>query len=114
MGRAIEILVLLARAHQWLGDIAAALVPLSRALKLAESEGYVRLFVDEGPAMAYLLREAAARGVMPDYTGTLLAAFPEPDKETRRQGERSGIGFSDLPVSWSPGLPVSGRAAQPA
>ena len=74
-GSAIEILVLQALAHQAQGDIPAALVPLHRALTLAEPEGYVRMFVDEGPPMAQLLREAAARGIMPDYTGKLLAAF---------------------------------------
>jgi LuxR family maltose regulon positive regulatory protein len=75
MGSAIEILVLQALAHQAQGDIPAALVPLERALRLAEPEGYVRIFVDEGPAMGRLLLEAAARGIMPDYTGKLLAAF---------------------------------------
>ena len=73
-GSVIEILVVQALAHQMHGDIPAALVPLERALTLAEPEGYVRMFVDEGPPMAHLLREAAARGIMPAYTGTLLAA----------------------------------------
>ena len=80
-GSIIEILVLQALGHQVQGDIAAALAPLQRAMKLAEPEGYVRIFVDEGPPMAHLLREAAARGIMPDYTGKLLAAFEaEPPK----------------------------------
>jgi LuxR family maltose regulon positive regulatory protein len=76
-GSVIEILILLALAHQMQDDLLAALAPLERALTLAESESYVRIFVDEGPPMAHLLREAAARGVMPDYTGRLLAAYPE-------------------------------------
>jgi LuxR family maltose regulon positive regulatory protein len=76
-GRVIEILILHALAHQMQGDTPAALAPLERALTLAEREGYVRLFVDEGPLMAHLLREAATRNIMPDYTGMLLAAFPE-------------------------------------
>ena len=71
---AIEILVLQALALQMQGDISAALVPLQRALTLAEPEGYVRIFVDEGPPMAQLLLEAAARGIMSDYTGKLLEA----------------------------------------
>jgi LuxR family maltose regulon positive regulatory protein len=71
----IEILVLQALGHAAQGDIAAALAPLRQALKLAEPEGYVRTFVDEGPLMAQLLREASARGIMPGYTGKLLAAF---------------------------------------
>ena len=71
----IHILVQLTLAHAAQGDIPAALVPLERALRLAEPEGYVRLFVDEGAPMAHLLREAATRGIMPGYTGKLLAAF---------------------------------------
>ena len=55
-GSVIEILVLQALAHQARGDIPAALAPLERALTLAEPEGYVRIFVDEGPPMAALLR----------------------------------------------------------
>ncbi len=74
-GSLIEILVLQALAHQMQGDSRAALVPLERALTLAEPEGYVRMFVDEGQPMAHLLLEAAARGIMPDYTSKLLAAF---------------------------------------
>jgi LuxR family maltose regulon positive regulatory protein len=74
-GSVIEILVLLALAHQAQGDIRAALVPLERALTLAEPEGYVRIFVDEGPAMAHLLPNAAARGILPEYASRLLAAF---------------------------------------
>ena len=54
-GSIIEILMLQALAHQTQGDISAALVPLERALTLAEPEGYVRIFVDEGPPMAVLL-----------------------------------------------------------
>jgi LuxR family maltose regulon positive regulatory protein len=74
-GSAIEILELQALAHQAQGDIPAALMPLHQALTLAEPEGYIRIFVDEGPPMAQLLREAAARGIMPDYIGKLLAVF---------------------------------------
>ena len=58
-GSVIEILVLQALAHQTRGDIPAALVSLERALTLAEPEGYVRVFVDEGAPMAALLRAAA-------------------------------------------------------
>jgi LuxR family maltose regulon positive regulatory protein len=61
-GSVIEILVLEALAHQAQGDIPAALVPLSRALSLAEPEGYIRIFVDEGPPMVHLLEAAAKHG----------------------------------------------------
>jgi LuxR family maltose regulon positive regulatory protein len=73
-GRVIEILVLRALAHQALGHIPAALASLQRAVTLAEPEGYVRVFVDEGPPMAALLRVAAKQGMRRDYARRLLAA----------------------------------------
>jgi LuxR family maltose regulon positive regulatory protein len=75
MGSMIEILILQALAHHAQGNISASLLPLERALTLAEPEGYVRMFVDEGIPMAQLLLEAAARGIMPDYARSLMAAF---------------------------------------
>jgi LuxR family maltose regulon positive regulatory protein len=74
-GSAIEILILQALALQAGGDGAAALVPLERALTLAEPEAYVRVFVDEGAPMAALLRVAAQRGIAPAYVRSLQAAF---------------------------------------
>jgi LuxR family maltose regulon positive regulatory protein len=47
---------------------------LEHALRLAEPEGYVRLFADLGLPMARLLQEARSRDVMPDYVAKLLAA----------------------------------------
>jgi len=73
----LEILVLRALAHQAQGDRTAALSTLERALLLAAPEGYMRLFVDEGTPMLALLRLAQARGMVPGYVTTLLAAFGE-------------------------------------
>ena len=67
-----------ARDQVW-GDTDQALDTLSRALALAQPEGYVRMFVDEGAPMARLLYEAASRGITPEYAGRLLAAFPDVD-----------------------------------
>jgi len=50
---------------------------LTQALLLAEPEGYVRTFVDEGPALAGLLRRVAGRGVAPNYARRMLEAFAE-------------------------------------
>jgi LuxR family maltose regulon positive regulatory protein len=75
MGSAIEILVLQALAHHAQGDIPTALLPLQQALTLAEPEGYIRIFLNEGANMAQLLREAAGCGILPDYIGKLLGAF---------------------------------------
>src|SRR5919112_187393 len=86
IGNVIEILVLQALAHEAQCESLSAFVPLERVLTLAEPEGYVRTFVDEGPSMEQLLLEAAARGIMPDYTGKLLAAF---EAEGRRDSDDS-------------------------
>jgi LuxR family maltose regulon positive regulatory protein len=73
-GSVIEILVLQALAHQAQSDIPAALAALQRALTLAEPHGYVRIFADEGPPMAALLRTAAKTGTARNYARRLLAA----------------------------------------
>ena len=77
-GSVIGILALQALGHQAQGDIISALAPLERALTLAEPEGYVRIFVDEGEPMRDLLRHAAAGGITGSYTRRLLSAFDEP------------------------------------
>ena len=84
-GRVIEILVLQALARQRRGDIPAALACLQRALVLAEPEGYVRIFIDEGPPMASLLKAAAKQGITPNYVRRLLAAVGETETRQPRQ-----------------------------
>jgi LuxR family maltose regulon positive regulatory protein len=78
MGSLIEAQVVQALAHAAQGDLPRALVALERALILAEPEGSVRVFVDEGETMRGLLRQAAARGIAPGYTRRLLTAFGDP------------------------------------
>ena len=82
MGSVIEILVLQALAYATLADIRAALVSLKRALMLAEPEGYVRIFVDEGPPMATLLQAAAKQGIAPNYVSQLRTAFGTAEGKT--------------------------------
>ncbi len=91
-GSIIEILILLALAHETRDDIPQALVPLERALSLARPEGYVRIFADEGSPMARLLSAASTRGIMQDYTGHLLAAVDSTLPVTR-QTPSSGDGI---------------------
>ena len=87
-GSVIEILVLQALARQAQGDAPAALASLQRALTLAEPEGYVRIFVDEGPPMASLLSAfmkhgaAAKQGIAPRYVRRLLAAVNKTEDST--------------------------------
>jgi LuxR family maltose regulon positive regulatory protein len=84
-GRVIEILVLRALAHQALEDIPAALGFLERAVTLAEPEGYVRVFADEGTPMAALLRAAAKQGTRRDYVRRLLAAVNKTEHGSPRE-----------------------------
>ncbi len=77
MSSVIEILLLRALALQAQGKQDEALRTLGRALALAEPEGYVRLFLDEGPPMLILLRQAYVRQVTPGYVVTLLEAAGE-------------------------------------
>jgi LuxR family maltose regulon positive regulatory protein len=85
----IEILLLLAFAHQARGESAQALSMLEQALKLAEPEGYLRLFVNEGEVMRLLIldfRHRARKALTLEktakpllgYVERLLSAFSQP------------------------------------
>jgi LuxR family maltose regulon positive regulatory protein len=71
----VKTLALQALAYDILGETAPALAALEQALALAEPEGYVRVFADEGWPMAALLRQGHAHGMLPHVMATLLAAF---------------------------------------
>jgi LuxR family transcriptional regulator, maltose regulon positive regulatory protein len=78
MRSVLEVLLLRALALQAQGDLAEALTALGRALVLAEPEGFIRLFLDEGTAMVALLRQAHKHKIAPaGYIATLLAASGE-------------------------------------
>lgn len=81
-GRLINILSLQAVARQAQGDTIGALAALEKALALGEAEGYVRVFVEQGALMADLLRQAATRGIAPQYVRELLEALGEGGVET--------------------------------
>jgi LuxR family maltose regulon positive regulatory protein len=92
IGSAIEILALRALALQAEHQSSDALAALERALVLAQTEGYIRLFVDEGAPMKALLSEllkARRKGAHADmqptsltYVRRLLAAFEAPHTST--------------------------------
>ncbi len=71
----IEIRILQALFQQELGDRSAALKLIQHALTLAEPEGYMRIFLDEGPPVEHLLREALLHRANPGYIRRLLAGF---------------------------------------
>ena len=84
MGRVIEILLLEALALREIGDSEHAFLALTKCLTLAEPEGYVRVFLDEGQPMQMLLAQwlaHASAGPLRDYAVRLLSAFdaqPQP------------------------------------
>jgi len=90
VGSVIEILVLQALAYEAKDDILRALVPLERALLLAQPEGYIRLFVDEGPPMERMLNQAVSRGIALDYVRQILAAFITSEPE-QADSLKSGV-----------------------
>lgn len=73
VGLVIEALILQALALQGKKETEQALAALERALALAQPEGYVRSFLDEGEAMTRLLCQAQSRQVGSDYVDVLLS-----------------------------------------
>lgn len=74
--RQIEALAVLALAQAAQGHEAAALATLTVAVERAQTQSFVRTFVDLGPQMANLLYKLAQNGVAAEYTGRLLRTFP--------------------------------------
>lgn len=85
-GSVIEILTLQSLAYQAQGDESRAIASLERALALAEPEGYVRVFVDEGEAMRLLILDfrltiAPRAHPLLGYVDRILDYFPQPAKD---------------------------------
>jgi LuxR family maltose regulon positive regulatory protein len=86
LGAGIELLALQALVLDGQGHTDAAMDSLRRALELAEPEGHVRIFVDEGEPMKLLIEDCRllikkhsrgeSKGLMA-YADRLLAAFPQ-------------------------------------
>jgi LuxR family maltose regulon positive regulatory protein len=74
MGRVIEILVLQALIYQGKKELERALIVLGRALNLAEPQGYVRVFLEEGEPIMKLLYQAKVHQAGGDYVSELLSA----------------------------------------
>jgi LuxR family transcriptional regulator, maltose regulon positive regulatory protein len=98
-GRVIVICILQA-LNAWLrDDITKAVDRLGYGLSIAEPEGYVRTFVDEGAPMLALLRGAQKRGIASSYVSTLLAAFDEDTPRAITSQTQNWIGQSSEPLS---------------
>ena len=107
MGSVIEMLALRALALQARHETSEALAALERSLVLAEAEGYVRLFLDEGTPMKALLlallraRRKGGRGAklltFLTYVRRLLAAFESPHTSTEPPVEPASNANRPLP-----------------
>ncbi|MDO9193045.1 MAG: LuxR C-terminal-related transcriptional regulator, partial [Undibacterium sp.] len=71
----LKALVVQAITLDALDKVNEAMQALNDALVLAEPGGYIRIFVDEGTAMATLLTKAATQAIKPDYVSKLLSVF---------------------------------------
>jgi LuxR family maltose regulon positive regulatory protein len=98
VGSAITILILKGLIMGDMGNEASAYICLERALTLAEPEGYVRVFLDEGEAMRSLLcgfrtqvqkQQSLTADSYPQnllrYVISLLSMFPQAPKEAFSQ-----------------------------
>jgi LuxR family maltose regulon positive regulatory protein len=85
----IEILILQSLAHQSGGDISKSMIPLRRALSIAEPLGFIRIFVDEGKEMEQMLHNALSREIAPQYVSLLLRAFSGAEKSPTKSPLKS-------------------------
>jgi LuxR family maltose regulon positive regulatory protein len=85
----IDASIVQAMALQALGVRDQALVALERALKLAKPGRWMRIFVDEGPPMAALLKEVAAKGIEQDYVDRLLVALDVDEQKIQKARTRT-------------------------
>ena len=90
-GDLINYLALYVLARQNQGEDKCALNLLSRALALAEPEGYVRTFVDHGPPMQKLLELAVERSISPSYVSMLLDAFGQNEGQDESRDETATV-----------------------
>jgi LuxR family transcriptional regulator, maltose regulon positive regulatory protein len=105
-GSVIEVSALQALARSSRGDQAGALAALAEALTLGAPEGYLRVFIDEGPPMAALLhkllagqrreRQALADAVPREYLARLVDAFEQAGLPVRPPVSRGGVVVAGL------------------
>ena len=86
---------------------------LEHALSLAEPGGYVRIFIDEGEAVAQLLDQAAVRRIAPGYTTRLLAAFESEDPRVRALSHLEEGSAQGLPGTGVPGWDAAQAGREP-
>ena len=105
-GSVIEMRALQALTLDASGDQADALAALDEALTLGAPEGYLRMFVDEGPPMAALFRQllagrrhqrpAPAGAVPREYLARLVDAFEQAGLPVRLPVRPGGVVVAGL------------------
>jgi LuxR family maltose regulon positive regulatory protein len=101
-GHVIEIRLLQALASHTLSQETQALDALSEAVRLAEPEGYIRSFVDEGApieSLLYRLRRRYRKHGPTPYLDTLLAAFQQESRTHAQAEERTQAQVLPEPLS---------------
>ncbi|MCE1252848.1 MAG: LuxR C-terminal-related transcriptional regulator [Anaerolineae bacterium] len=76
-GLRLQVYILRALLQACAGGQTNAHLDLEKAIELAHTEGYIRLFVDEGASMDSLLKSVLPQTHHRAYVETLLAAFPQ-------------------------------------
>jgi LuxR family maltose regulon positive regulatory protein len=89
---ALEALLLRAQMHAVLGDHQASQRDYIKALELAEPEGFIGVFVEQGPpvaeALSNLFQQDQLGTVYPDYVERIVAAFSRSQPPGAMRGER--------------------------
>jgi LuxR family maltose regulon positive regulatory protein len=92
---ALQTLLLRAQLQMACGDGQTGLADVLKALELAQPEGFISIFVEEGQPMAKILINMLKRNqlgtINPKYVQDVLAAFPETSltREARIEGSAS-------------------------
>jgi len=109
-GSLIEVLILHSLACHAASKHETALASLERAARLAEPEGYFRLFTSEGPALAVLLTALSRRNLDWSFPSRLAAAVPRPGRTPGKATTPPGSSAHDVP----PGSGSDGPATPPS
>jgi LuxR family maltose regulon positive regulatory protein len=105
----IEIMPLLALVYEKQGQTDKALHLLRKAIKLAEPGGWMRPFVESGPAMEDLLLQLQQQNEVPGYCKTLLAAFKDDSQKTTADLSRQVLSSLPQPDPSFPAEPLTTR-----
>ena len=89
----LKVMALEAVSRHMRGEKGKAFELLGKALLLAEPEGFIRLFLDEGVHMHRLLEDAAQTATAPGYVAGLLKAFGD---EAQADAEKHVLPRTDL------------------